>query len=52
VADVRRFESEALRLMRAKHKDVLDAIRTGKQLTPELEQKLKSILEEFAKNFA
>ena len=52
VADVRRFEAEVLRLMRAKHKDVLDAIRTGKQLTPELEQKLKSILEEFAKNFA
>ena len=52
VADVRRFESEALRLMRAKHKDVLDGIRTGKQLTPEIEQKLKSILEEFAKNFA
>jgi F-type H+-transporting ATPase subunit alpha len=52
VADVRRFESEALRLMRSKHKDVLDGIRDLKQITPELEQKLKSILEEFAKNFA
>jgi len=52
VADVRRFESEVLRLMRARHKDVLDSIRTGKQLTPEIEQKLKSILEEFGKNFA
>ncbi|MGQ0741306.1 MAG: F0F1 ATP synthase subunit alpha [Alphaproteobacteria bacterium] len=52
VSDVRRFESEFLRLMRAKHKDLLDAIRTQKQLTPEIENKLKSILEEFSKNFA
>ena len=52
VSDVRRFESEVLRLMRGKHKDVLDGIRTGKQLTPEIEQKLKNILEEFGKNFA
>jgi len=38
--------------MRGKHKDVLDAIRTGKQLTPEIENKLKAILDEFAKSFA
>jgi F-type H+-transporting ATPase subunit alpha len=52
VADVQRFEGELLRMMRAKHQDVLDAIRTGKQLTPELETKLKNILEEFSKSFA
>ena len=28
------------------------AIRTGKQLTPDIETGLKSILDEFAKNFA
>jgi F-type H+-transporting ATPase subunit alpha len=52
IADVRRFETEALRMMRAKHKDVLDGIRTQKQLTPELEAQVKAALDEFAKAFA
>jgi F-type H+-transporting ATPase subunit alpha len=52
VSDVLRFEGDFLRLMRGKHADVLDAIRTGKQLTPEIEAKLKTILDEFTKSFA
>jgi F-type H+/Na+-transporting ATPase subunit alpha len=52
VAKVNEFEREFLSLMRGGHKDVLDAIRTSKQLTPETEQKLKGILENFAKRFA
>jgi F-type H+-transporting ATPase subunit alpha len=52
VNQVQRFESEFLRLMRGKHADLLKAIRTGKQLTPDIENGLKSILDEFAKNFA
>jgi F-type H+-transporting ATPase subunit alpha len=52
ISDVRRFETEVLRMMRAKHKDVLDGIRTQKQLTPELEDKVKGALDEFAKAFA
>jgi F-type H+/Na+-transporting ATPase subunit alpha len=52
VADVQRFEGELLRLMRGKHKDVLDGIRSQKQLTPDAEAKLKTILEEFVKSFA
>jgi F-type H+-transporting ATPase subunit alpha len=52
VSSVGRFEAEVLRLMRSKHKDVLDTIRTSKQLAPELENRLKSILDEFAKAFA
>jgi F-type H+-transporting ATPase subunit alpha len=52
VSDVLRFEGDFLRLMRGKHADVLDAIRTGKQLTPEIEGKLKTILDEFTKSFA
>jgi len=52
VGDVLRFEGDFLRLMRGKHADVLDAIRTGKQLTPEIEAKLKTILDEFTKSFA
>jgi len=52
VGDVLRFEGDFLRLMRGKHADVLDAIRTGKQLTPEIEAQLKTILDEFTKSFA
>jgi F-type H+-transporting ATPase subunit alpha len=52
VADVGRFEAEFLRLMRAKHRDVLDLIRIGGVLTPEVEAKLKAILDAFTKDFA
>ncbi len=52
VAKVSEFESELLTLMRSEHKAVLDAIRTSKQLAPDVEQKLKGILENFAKRFA
>ncbi|HEX5279789.1 MAG TPA: F0F1 ATP synthase subunit alpha, partial [Micropepsaceae bacterium] len=52
VNQVQRFEAEFLRLMRGKHADLLQAIRTGKQLTPDIENRLKSILDEFARNFA
>jgi F-type H+-transporting ATPase subunit alpha len=52
VAKVTEFEHEFLTLMRADHMDVLDAIRTTKALSPETEQKLKAILEPFAKRFA
>jgi F-type H+-transporting ATPase subunit alpha len=52
VSSVQRFEAEFLRLMRGKHKDVLDAIRTTKQLASDLEAKLKGILDEFSKSFA
>jgi F-type H+-transporting ATPase subunit alpha len=52
VADISRFEGELLRMMRAKHADVLDGIRTQKQITPDNDAKLKSILDEFVKSFA
>jgi F-type H+-transporting ATPase subunit alpha len=52
VADVPRFEGELLRLMRGKHKGVLDDIRAKKQITPETEAQLKTIVEEFVKSFA
>jgi F-type H+-transporting ATPase subunit alpha len=52
VADISRFENELLRLMRGKHKDVLDDIRSKKQITPEIEAQLKTIIEEFVKSFA
>ncbi len=49
---VGRFEAEVLRLMRSKHKDMLDTIRTSKQLAPDTDAKLKAILDDFAKAFA
>jgi len=52
VSDIGRFEAELLRLLRSKHQDTLDAIRTGKVLTPELEARLKEILDGFTKAFA
>jgi len=49
---VARFETELLRSVRAKNKDILDGIRTQKALSPELEGKLKDALDAFAGSFA
>jgi len=49
---IARFEAELLRLMRSKHADVLDTIRTQKTLTPELEGRLREIMDGFAGTFA
>jgi F-type H+-transporting ATPase subunit alpha len=49
---ISRFEAELLRLVRAKHQDILDSIRGEKVLKPETEEKLKAALDEFAKSFA
>ena len=51
VNDVTRFEQGLLADMRARHADVLDAIRSQGALSPELEGKLKTILEDYAKAF-
>ena len=51
-ADVGRFESELLGRLHAQHDDLLTGIRTQKALTPELEEKLKGVLDQLAKTFA
>ncbi|NOT40852.1 MAG: F0F1 ATP synthase subunit alpha [Alphaproteobacteria bacterium] len=51
VAQIGKFELELLQSIRAGHKDLLDGIRKEKALTPDLEAKLKSILESFTKSF-
>jgi F-type H+-transporting ATPase subunit alpha len=51
-AQVGRFERELLSRLRSDNRDLLDGIRTGKALTPELEGKLKSLLESFVSTFA
>ncbi|HHS82755.1 MAG TPA: F0F1 ATP synthase subunit alpha, partial [Devosia sp.] len=52
VSDVQPFESGLLSLLHAKHEDILEGIAREKALTPELEEKLKSVIEGFAKTFA
>ena len=52
VRDVVRFEQAFLAEVRAKHSDVLEAIRGEQKLTDETEGKLKSILDGFAKAFS
>jgi F-type H+/Na+-transporting ATPase subunit alpha len=52
VSQIGKFELELLQAIRANHKDLLDGIRKEKALTPDLEGKLKSILETFTKSFA
>ena len=52
VSQIGKFETELLQSIRAGHKDLLDGIRKEKALTPDLEAKLKSILEKFSKSFA
>jgi F-type H+-transporting ATPase subunit alpha len=52
VAQVRPFEQGLLTLLRSKHADILDAIRTSKELSNDNAAKLKSVVDGFAKTFA
>jgi F-type H+-transporting ATPase subunit alpha len=51
-AQVGRFEQELLAKLRSQNKKWLDAVRTGKTLTDDLEAELKKILETFSAAFA
>jgi F-type H+/Na+-transporting ATPase subunit alpha len=52
VADVQRFQADLLRAVRAKSPEILNAIRTEKTLSKDTEDKLKALLDDFAKGFA
>jgi F-type H+-transporting ATPase subunit alpha len=52
VGKVREFEQGLLTLMRSEHQDLLDAIRTKAEMTDEIRDNLKVILDAYAKNFA
>ncbi|WP_323797758.1 F0F1 ATP synthase subunit alpha [Nisaea sp.] len=52
LGDVTRFEQAYLSEVRAKGKDILDAIRTEQALTADIEEKLKAFLSGFVKTFA
>jgi F-type H+-transporting ATPase subunit alpha len=49
---VRAFEDGLLSLLRSKHVDLLDAIRTSRDLSSDSEAKLKAAVESFAKSFS
>ncbi len=52
VEDVTRFEKTLLSEVRAKHKDILDAIRNEREISKATEDKLKVFFEQFVKTFA
>jgi F-type H+-transporting ATPase subunit alpha len=52
VAQVRPFEQGLLAALRSKHADILDQIRTSKELSKETGDKLKAAVDSFAKTFA
>jgi F-type H+-transporting ATPase subunit alpha len=52
VSQVRPFETGLLNLLRSKHVDILDGIRTSKELSKENGEKLKAVVDTFAKTFA
>jgi F-type H+-transporting ATPase subunit alpha len=52
VSAVGRFEQTLLSTLKAKHGDILQGIRETQALSPELEAKLKAVLEELVKTFA
>jgi F-type H+-transporting ATPase subunit alpha len=49
---VREFETGLLSALRSEHRPLLDSIRTEGQLTDQIRTNLKSVLDQFAKNFA
>ncbi|MEO9900220.1 F0F1 ATP synthase subunit alpha [Nisaea sp.] len=52
LGDVTRFEQAYLSEIRAKGKDILEAIRSEQALTADIEEKLKAFLSGFVKTFA
>ena len=50
--DIRRFEEELYQFVETKYQNVLEEIKDKKKLDDELEEKIKSVIEEFKKTFA
>jgi len=51
VSQVKQFEAELLARLHGHHAALLDGIRTGKALSPELEAELKRVLDTFVEGF-
>jgi F-type H+-transporting ATPase subunit alpha len=52
VKDINRFEAAFMSEVRAKHQDILTAIRNDREIKPETDKKLRGVLEAFVKTFA
>jgi F-type H+-transporting ATPase subunit alpha len=52
VRNIGKFESQFMALVKAKHADILDAVRKDREIKPETDKKLRGVLETFVKNFA
>jgi F-type H+-transporting ATPase subunit alpha len=52
VERIRAFEDGLLAALKTKHADVLNGIRDSRDLPDDLANKLKSVVESFAKTFA
>ncbi len=52
VGDIGKFERQALSELRAKGKDILDVIRTEKEISKKTEERMTRFYDEFAKTFA
>ncbi|MFN4282291.1 MAG: F0F1 ATP synthase subunit alpha [Alphaproteobacteria bacterium] len=52
IKSIGRFEAGLISSIREKGRDILDAIRTSKDLTPETDEKLKAFLVEYSRTFA
>ncbi|MBN2752731.1 MAG: F0F1 ATP synthase subunit alpha, partial [Rhodospirillaceae bacterium] len=51
IGDVTRYEAALMRDLRANHSDILESIRTEKQISDEVEAKLKAAMDAFTKAF-
>jgi F-type H+-transporting ATPase subunit alpha len=52
VKNVGKFEAQFMSAIKAKHADILDAVRADREIKPETDKKLRGVLEAFAKTFA
>ncbi len=52
VKSIGKFETQFMALVKAKHADVIDAVRKDREIKPETDKKLREILGAFVKNFA
>jgi F-type H+/Na+-transporting ATPase subunit alpha len=52
VGNIGRFETAFMSEVKAKHADILTAIRTDREIKPETDKKLRALLEAFLKTFA
>ena len=52
VKNVGKFETQFMALVKAKHADLIDAVRKDREIKPETDKKLREVLGAFVKNFA